>query len=192
MDTIATGSPGQFLRKPLALAMPAGCLTLAGHQSALASTSLSSEAIFNFNFSNPPTFPPPPYTDILLDFFFGGSAGSITFEFYSGLDGSGTATSLVVPGETTGFHELDRTDAGLLDGIFSVGLQSNSLTLDSFSASGCGGGCAIGEVAAITPPRAGILSTQGAPEPGTLALLGIAIAGLAATRRKPRRATALH
>jgi len=191
MDTIATGSPGQLLRKPLALAMAAGCLTLAGHQSALASTSLSSEAIFNFNFSNPPTFTPPPYSDILLDFLFGGSAGSITFEFYPGLDGSGTATSLVIPSQGTGFLELDRTDPGLLDGIFSVGLQSNSLTLDSFSARGCDI-CLIGEVAAITPPRAGILSTQGAPEPGTLALLGIAIAGLAATRRKPRRATALH
>ncbi len=128
---------------------------------------------------------------MLLDFFFGGSTGSITFEFYDGLDGSGTATSLVIPSETTGFHELNRTDPGLLDGIFSVGLQSDSLTLDSFFARGCDG-CINGEVAAITLPRAGILSTQGAPEPGTLALLGIAIAGLAATRRKPRRATGLH
>lgn len=190
MDTIATGTPGLFVRKPLALAMVAGCLTFAGHQTASASTSLSSEVIFNFDFTNPPAFPAPPYTNMLLDFVFGGSTGSITFEFYDGLDGSGTATSLTIS-ETTGFHELNRTDAGLLDGIFSVGLQSNSLTLDSFSARGCDG-CINGEAAEITPPRAGILSTPSVPEPATLALVGIAIAGLAATRRKPRRVTASH
>jgi hypothetical protein len=191
MDTTATGSSPHFLRKPLALAMAAGCLTLAGQQTASASTSLSSEAIFNFDFTNPPDFLAPPYTNMLLDFTFGGSTGSITFEFYDGLDGSGTATSLTIPSETTGFHQLNRTDPGLLDGIFSVGLQSNSLTLDSFVAVGCDG-CSPGETAAITLPRTGILSTPSVPEPGTLALLGIAIAGLAATRRKPRGVTALH
>jgi len=192
MATIATASPGQFLRKPLALAMAAGCLTLAGQQTASA-TSLSSEVIFNFDFTNPLAFPPPPYIDMDLAFVFGGSTGSITFEFYDGLDGSGTATSLTVPSETTGFHELIRTDPGLLDGTFSVGLQSNSLTLDSFAARGfSSAGCIPGEVCSITPFRAGTQSTRGLPEPATLALVGIAIAGLAATRRKPRRVTALH
>jgi len=195
MDTTATGSSPHFLRKPLALAMAAGCLTLAGQQTASASTALSSEAIFNFDFTNPPDFLAPPYTNMLLDFTFGGSTGSITFEFYDGLDGSGTATSLTIPSETTGFHVFDRTDPGLLDGIFSVGLQSNSLTLDSFTASGVA--CLPGVPGEITPcsgtpPRTGILSTSSVPEPATLALLGIAIAGLAATRRKPRGVTALH
>src|SRR5689334_918286 len=119
MDTTATGSSPHFLRKPLALAMAAGCLTLAGQQTASASTSLSSEVIFNFDFTSPPALPPPPYTHMFLDFNFGGSTGSITFEFYDGLDGSGTATSLTIPSETTGFHVFDRTDPGLLDGIFS-------------------------------------------------------------------------
>lgn len=192
MATIASGSSPDFIRKPLALAMAAGCLTLAGQQTASASTSLSSEVIFNFDFTSPPDFLPPPYTEMLLDFTFGGSTGSITFQFFDGLDGSGTATSLTIPSETTGLHELTRTDPGLLDGIFSVGLQSNSLTLDSFFARGCDGCNPNAETVAITLPRTGTLSTPTVPEPATLALLGIAIAGLAATRRKPRRVTALH
>jgi PEP-CTERM motif len=192
MDTSTPGSSPQFLRKPLALAMAAGCLTLAGHQTASASTSLTSETIFNFDFSNPLASLPPPYTNMLLDFTFGGSTGSITFDFFDGLDGSGTATSLTIASQAPGFLELNRLDAGLLDGTFSVGLQSNSLTLNTFFARGCDGCNPDAETVAITLPRAGIPSTQGLPEPATLALVGIAIAGLAATRRKPRSATALH
>jgi hypothetical protein len=172
----------QALRKPLFLAVASGCLTLAGPLPASAGTVLDPAEIFNFNFTNPLQSPPPPYTGMLLNFSFSG-AGPLSITFFDDLDGGGaTVYSHTYAGAIAG---IGLPYAGLTDGIFSVELQSNDLILNSITAFGqiCDANCEGPPISTGGVP--GTLSTT-VPEPGLLALLGIAVAGLAAARRKPR------
>ena len=121
------------LRTPLYLAMASGCFLLAGSLPAAASVDLTSEKIFNFDFTHPALTPPPPYAEILFSLSFGGAPGPYTFYFYSDLNGGGSTTSYAWSGMPS---SVARTDSGLLDGVFSVGIQSNSLLLNSISAYG--------------------------------------------------------
>ena len=175
------------IRKPLFVAMTSGYLILAADPPAAAATSLNPQAIYNFNFPGAPyTAPPLDSVNFLANV--GGTAGALQAQLFNDLNGTG-GTALTFPfvnvspgdlvfGAGSGFP-------GLNDGVFSVGLFSTTLTLNTFTANGgFFEGPGVG-------PVTGVLVTA-VPEPASLALLGIAMAGLAVARRKPRGRTAAH
>ena len=142
---------------------------------------VSAGETLTFNFDLSGAVPPPPYD--VVSFNTGLVAGSFTlgidlgtWQGFTGLDGAGTlwtTASLNLSGVGT-------FDPGVInDGIFSMVLSvtAGSITIDP-SANGNVGLLNTGPVAPL--PRA-------IPEPATIALLGIGIAGLMLLRRREQR-----
>lgn len=171
------------LRKPLVVALASGGLALAPSGPTSAALSLSTQQIFNFDFTDPAQPPggEPPYDSVLLQVFLSGATGSLALEIFPDLNGGGSSSTLgpYAVGSVPVAYGFGLSQPGVLDGKFSVGLQSSTLLLDQVTAGACKDGCNF-----ETGPIAGRLVSV--PEPGSLALIGIAVAGFAAARRKRR------
>jgi hypothetical protein len=155
----------------------------------------SDDVIINFDFSSAPS--PPPYTGTILSFFHlmvATAPADVVFDFYNGLNGSGLLGSETTTLPTTGSWEAgsDCPSAtayctGILDGIFSIGLHLTTGAAD-FSDSPIAPTSAAFDLG-IEDGVAGVdgtLGTRSVPEPGTIALLGIGMAGIGFARRRER------
>jgi hypothetical protein len=133
---------------------------------------------------------PPPYHQVDVEFSFAGSFGSgdaANFELFDGLNATGAllkSIPLVGPsGGVTIVLIVPSDPAGLFDGIFSIEVIA---TQGSFE---------IAPVQAVallpdgpgTPFTPTIGTVGNAPEPATLVLLGIGLAGLGFSRHKRKQ-----
>jgi hypothetical protein len=138
-------------------------------------------AIFNFDFVAAGATPAPPYTfnqvtTQMLNFDPAVDFG--TWTWYPELDGNGA-----VPIPQFDHHDLavggfgGGSTAGYADGIYSlvVEVTAGSITVDPFAL-----GSAGGQSARISPTA----TVVQAPEPGTVALFAIAVAGLGFAQRR--------
>lgn len=151
----------------------------------LLSTNQANEIILNFDMTGEAVGPT--YQNLGLTAYFNGSfSGALGYDLFGGLNGQDLVT-----GSTAAFPSLSAfsfassTDSRILDGVFSIGLyevsSSGRIDLNHVTAQGYFNNfqTASGNVVGTAP-----VATNNVPEPATLAMVGLGLAGLCLSRRR--------